>query len=204
MLVRDEASLRLCQSHGLTAEERPDDGFRLREVMDFGPEPPPSSPHRIGVCIFPQHSPRWSSRIEDWWTDCLRALARSLPDCRIEGFCFHTNRDMDFETTRQLFVRAGLDPNGVQPPTPDFRAAITQLRNFSALISTRFHSVVTASVLKIPCVAIALDDYYEVKMRSVIREASSPILLVNPIQSAPEAAVRFFHERIQGRANRPR
>jgi polysaccharide pyruvyl transferase WcaK-like protein len=200
VVVRDEASLHFCHEHGLTAEERPDDGFRLREVIDAKtiPEPDTGAPPSIGVCIFSQFSGHWSSLIEQWWVECLRSMARAFPRWSIEGFCFHTDQDMDFRITRRLFGEAGLDPNAVQAPHPDYRAAIASLGNLRAIVSTRFHALVAASVLEIPCVAVALNDYYEIKMRSALRHARNPIPWLNPTQCSPDALVRQLQQALGG------
>jgi polysaccharide pyruvyl transferase WcaK-like protein len=187
VLVRDAASLDFCRRHGVTAEERPDDGFRLDEVIDgaAGSAWSRESPRLIGVCIFPQFSAQWSLSCEPWWVEALRALVRAFPQQPVRGFCFHTDRRLDFESTRRLFAAAGLDPAAVAPPEPDFRAAIGSLRRFGAIVSTRFHAAVAASVLGIPCVAVAQSDYYEIKMDSAMRPARTPVPVLNPSKSEP-------------------
>lgn len=99
---------------------------------------------------------------------------------------------MDYETARRLFVRAGLDPSRVRPPQTDFRLAIQNLSRYRAVLSTRFHAVVTASGMGIPCVAMAMDDYYEIKMRAAMKHAPELISLVNLSKQPPEAAAAWL------------
>jgi polysaccharide pyruvyl transferase WcaK-like protein len=192
LAVRDEDSLRFCQTHGLDAVEKPDDGFRWRQVVDLPVGPAPHACKTIGVCIYAQHSSQWSAQVETWWVNCLQTLTRTASACQIEGFCFHTGREMDYEITRRLFAQAGLNPDSVRPPESDFRTAIVKLSNYSAVLSTRFHAVVTASEMQIPCVAAVLDDYYETKMRGALKYASAPLRLVNPLHDPPEAAAPWL------------
>ncbi len=192
LAVRDEDSLRFCQLHGLDAVEKPDDGFRWRQVIESPAKPSVPADKTIGVCIYSQHSSQWSAEVERWWVACLQTLTRSLPPGRLEGFCFHTGREMDFEVTRGLFARAGLNPEHVQPPQPDFRAAIVNLANYQAVLSTRFHAVVTASEMQIPCVAMVLDDYYETKMRGALKYSTAPLSLLNPLRDPPETAAQWL------------
>lgn len=182
--VRDEDSLRFCQAHGLNAVETPDDGFRWQRVVAL-PTAPAVNPEKIlGICVFSQHSTEWSDAVENWWVDCLRSLSRAFPDYRLEGFCFHTEKKMDYETARRLFVRAGLSAENVQPPQADYRRAILNLARYRAVVSSRFHAVVTASAMRLPCVATALDDYYEAKMRGALKYAPVPLSVVNPTRDS--------------------
>ncbi len=194
VVVRDEASLEFCRTHGLRAEVRPDDGYRLGEVIDAAAITgrDRNAPPAIGVCIFRQFESGWSPQVEQWWVDGLRALVRAFPRWAIQGFCFHTDRELDFAITRQLFARAGLDPDAVQTPHSDYRAAVGSLRQFKAIVSTRFHAVVAASVFEIPCVAVAGNEYYEIKMRSAVRQARHPIALLDPAHAPPEVMIRHF------------
>ncbi len=190
--VRDEDSLRYCAAHGIAAVEKPDDGFRWREVVTLpAGQPGPSGPETIGICIYPQHSSQWSAQVEAWWVSCLQALRHAMPGSRLSGFCFHTGREMDYETTRRLFGQAGLNPDNVRPPDPDFRAAIVNLSSYRAVLSTRFHAIVTALEMNIPCVAAVLDDYYEAKMRGAARFARSPLSLINPLRDPPRAVAEW-------------
>jgi len=190
VLVRDPDSLRYCQQQGLSATEVPDDGFRWREVVDT-----PStnvSDAAIGVCIFAQYSAHWSDRVEAWWVECLQSLRRSFPAHRLEGFCFHTAPEMDYDITRRLFQRAGLNPDAVRKPDADFRAAVVNLARYQAVVSSRFHAVVTASVIRLPCIAIALDDYYQTKMRGALKHARSPVSILNPMRDSFQAAPEWL------------
>lgn len=204
LLVRDPDSLQFCTTQGLTATERPDDGFRWPQIIDVpSPQSDGKGSNLIGVCLFSQHSALWSDTVEVWWETCLRALTFTLPDCRFEGFCFHTGRDMDYETTRRLFARAGLNPDNVRSPQPDFRTAILDLSRYEMIISTRFHAVVAASALQIPSVAMVLDDYYENKMRGALKYSSAPVSLVNPLHCPPQIAVDWLVQQNTSHRQRP-
>ena len=197
LIVRDEDSLRYCQAHGLNATEKPDDGFRWKQVIDV-PVPSASTASRIlGVCIFSQYSNQWSDRVERWWVDSLRSLSRALPDYELEGFCFHTQKELDYETTRRLFKSADLNPDDVHPPHTDFRAAIMNLARYRALFSSRFHAVVTGSAIPLPCVATALDDYYEAKMRAALKHAPAPLSILSPMRDSPHAAAEWFRRQLK-------
>lgn len=192
LIVRDEDSLRYCQDHGLNATERPDDGFRWEQVADT-PIPSVANAARVlGICIFSQYSENWTGEVESWWIDCLRSLSRALSDYRLEGFCFHTEKKMDHETTRRVFARAGLNPDDVQLPQADFRAAIANLARYRAILSSRFHAVVTGSAIGLPCVATALDSYYEAKMRAALKHAPVPLSILNPTRDAAGAAAEWL------------
>lgn len=196
LVVRDEDSLQFCQAHGLAAVEQPDDGFDWRQVIELPAANPPPATNTIGVCIFSQYSKAWSERAESWWVECLQSLTKALPDHCLEGFCFHTNRQMDYDTTRRLFARAGLSPDNVRPPQADFREAIADLRRYCALLSTRFHAVVSASVLDLPCLAVVLDDYYITKMRGALKHAPAPMSVMNPLTDSAPAAAQWLATRL--------
>jgi len=197
LVVRDETSLQFCQTHELAAVERPDDGFRWRQVIEQ-PTTKLTTARKniIGICIFPQYSSLWSDAVELWWMTCLQALTSALSGYQLEGFCFHTGVAMDYEITRRLFSRAGLNPENVQPPQPDFRSAVLSLRRYDAILSTRFHAIVTASGMQIPCVAIAVGDYYETKMRGALKHAPAPLSLLNPLRDPPRVAAGWLVEQL--------
>ncbi|MFO1514732.1 MAG: polysaccharide pyruvyl transferase family protein [Verrucomicrobiota bacterium] len=89
LMVRDEDSLRFCQAHRLDAIEKPDDGFRWRQVIDLPmTKPPPPANPTFGVCIYSQHSSQWSAEVETWWVNSLQTLARALPACPAGGILF--------------------------------------------------------------------------------------------------------------------
>jgi polysaccharide pyruvyl transferase WcaK-like protein len=190
LIVRDEDSLRYCEAHGLGAVEKQDDGFRWTEVI-AAPAAMASDAKILGVCIFSQYSKQWSGEIERWWIDCLRVLSRTLPEYRFEGFCFHTEKEMDYETTRRMFARADLNPDNVKPPDSDFCAAIRNLTRYRAILSSRFHAVVTGSAIRIPCLATALDSYYEAKMRAALKFAPVPLSIVNPTRDSARTAAEW-------------
>jgi len=192
--VRDADSMRFCQTNGLSASEHADDGFRLAEVLPAihlggGCK---ATPPTLGVCVFPQYAGEWSAGIEQWWEDCLRAVSQALPDWNIEGFCFHTDRSMDYHTTQRVFLRAGLNPGNVHTPEHDYRKAIMRLRRFQGVLSTRFHAIVTATVLRVPSVAVAMNPYYGIKMQSTLKQSTAPACLVNAHQDTPQAASQFL------------
>lgn len=198
LVVRDEASLQFCLTHRLAAVEMPDDGFRWRQVIEQ-PKTKLTAAKKniIGICVFPQYCSLWSDEVELWWVTCLQALTSALRGYQIEGFCFHTGKEMDYEITRRLFSRAGLKRENVQPPSPDFRSAVLSLLRYDAILSTRFHAVVTASGMQIPCVAIALGDYYETKMRGVLKHAPAPLLLLNPLRDPPQVAAGWLVQKLR-------
>jgi len=202
--VRDQPSLSFCHSSGLLADKRPDDGLRLREVLEQTPPLPLSTapPQRIGVCVFGQYSQRWSKRFELWWSDCLGSVASAFPGHQIDGFCFHTDASMEFNLMRRLFRSAGLSPDNVHPPEPDYRKAITLVRGFRAIVSTRFHAVVTASVFKIPCVAVASDQYYETKMQSAVTRADASLLVLDPVETRTDEVARRLRRVLSGEPQR--
>jgi polysaccharide pyruvyl transferase WcaK-like protein len=189
VVVRDETSLRFCREHGLVAEEQPDDGFRLREVIRTRSPEPEHRPggRRLGICIFSQYDDGRSLALEAWWVACLRHLAGMRPGWRFTGFCFHTATEMDYDTTRRLFAKADLDPGAVRRPVADPEQAVAGLQVFDAILSTRFHAVVAAVQFEIPCVAVAVNEYYEIKMRCAARHSPQPLPVLNPVHTAPEA-----------------
>ena len=197
LCVRDEDSLRYCQVHGLNAAEMPDDGFRWQRVVAVPAAPTLNSAKRLGICIFSQHSAKWSVAVENWWIDCLRSLSRSFPDFQLEGFCFHTQKEMDYATTRRMFASAGLNPENVQPPQADYRAAILNLARYRGVVSSRFHAVVTASAIRLPCVATALDDYYEAKMRGALKYAPVPLSVVNPARDSAQSPASWLETQLK-------
>jgi len=181
--------------------EKPDEGFNWRQVFDLAATSlsPPAKP-TLGVCIFSQYSPAWSERAEAWWIECLRLLTAIFPRHQLEGFCFHTNRQMDYDTARRLFARAGLSPDHVRVPQADFRQAIADLRRYQAILSTRFHAVVAASVLGMPCLAVVLDAYYITKMRGALKHAPSPMTVMNPLTDSPTAAAQWLSAKLSDAA----
>ncbi|MFO1514733.1 MAG: hypothetical protein U1F83_17790 [Verrucomicrobiota bacterium] len=87
-------------------------------------------------------------------------------------------------------------PDQVQPPEPDFRTAIANLSNYRAVLSTRFHAVVTASEMQIPCVGMVLDDYYETKMRGALKYSISPLSILNPLRDSPQVAAKWLGSKL--------
>lgn len=197
--VRDSDSLEFCRKHHLEAGEYPDDGFRLNEVVPACKTDTAHKglPRRIGVCVFPQYGDALTDTVDQWWVDCLGLISKKLPDWKIEGFCFHTEPSMDFQTTRKLFERSGLNPQAVHPPEPDYRKAVMLLNRFDGIISTRFHAVVAASTLRIPSVAVGMNDYYAIKMRCALKHASSPALQIAPRQDSAQAVWQFLSRHLE-------
>lgn len=179
VIVRDKESLEWCRQNNVFATLRPDDGFRISEiVMDLQSSKLKEnlSISRIGVCIFYQHGSTISySKFKSWWISFLKFLSQYY---EIEGFCFHTNRYLDFTTTQEIFYAAGLNPKFVQAPISDFREAVKSLNRYRCIITTRFHAAITAGVLGIPYIAVASGRYYLIKMSAALHP-TTPCQLAN-------------------------
>jgi len=187
--VRDQVSHDFCRTHGLRGVLAADDVFTLDWLPARAEKPPGDGPRTIGVCIFQQYGQDANVDVSGWWTECLRGLRRQHPDHVIEGFCFHTGLQDDFRQTVRLFRRAGLSPARVLAPLLDFRAATAGIREYDFVISTRFHAVVVANVLKIPNIAVAAGDYYRAKMSAAVRGHEHLSTLVDPVCAPPETVL---------------
>lgn len=185
LVVRDEASLQLCQNFGVPAEHRRDDGFRALEVLEElnRISARATRPRRIGVNIFNQHGSARHSDSRAWWEALLKLLPRD--DTIIEGFCFHNYLLSDFAVTAESFAEAGLDPHMVRLPEFDFRAGCTQLRDFDGIVSSRFHAIVVGNVIGKRTYAICDGDYYSHKMKAATKECDRSTL-VRQFDSCPE------------------
>lgn len=194
LVVRDDVSMDLCRGCGLNAGRRADDGFRLFECM---PELRRQKHRRlvdtarapaIGVCVYPQHGSVAFPRLEPWWVQFLKAMQQQIPQCTLQGFCFHIDPQLDFSTTVRLFSLAGLEARQVDPPRMDFREAIRSLTSMDVIIATRFHAVVAARVLHIPCLAISTGKYYNAKMATAVSPNEPWCRLVDPTDCSATAA----------------
>jgi polysaccharide pyruvyl transferase WcaK-like protein len=121
-----------------------------------------------------------------WWLECLRRLKTQHPEYEIEGFCFHTSLQAEFQEMTRLFSLARLPDGQVLAPTVDFRQAVEIVHGYDLVISTRFHATVTANVLNIPNIAIAVGDYYRAKMNAAKLGFESICSLINPVSQSPE------------------
>lgn len=195
--VRDTASLDFCHRHGIAGTLRPDDGFRLLELMPelaLSDEPEAhasdAAPRRarVGICIFHQHGSGEFAPLEEWWTRFLRILKRHDAELSVEGFHFHTARNRGFATMVHLFHATGLDVRCVQAPCLDFREAIRKVRTYDVVVSTRFHAVVVANVLNVPHVAVAAGEYYTNKMLAALGPDDTGSRLVTIPEHSPEEA----------------
>lgn len=163
LTVRDESSLVACTSLGVPATLARDDGFRAAEVLP-GVVERRRLEAAVGVNLHAQAGGAGTSASKRWWRDLLGELqSRRI---RTEGFCFHNAPLDDFSATAEAFASAGLDPALVRHPCLDFREACAQVGRYRTIISTRFHAVVTANVLKVPALAVADGAYYQTKMHA--------------------------------------
>lgn len=172
LTVRDPVSENYCRSLGLTVARKPDDGFRIQEVLDSSPFVPADAPTpTIGINFFPQHGSISAARLRKWWTEFL-ALACDN-EMKLEGFCFHVGINADYDPLVELFHSVGLPTWQVTPPVVDFRVACLRLRTYSCVISSRFHAAVACSSFKIPCLAVSCGPYYDAKMAAACSSEST-------------------------------
>jgi polysaccharide pyruvyl transferase WcaK-like protein len=194
LAVRDTESLAFCRQHQLPAELRPDDGFRVLEILSELAHAASAARSalrpRIGICIFRQHGDRDRAAAERWWQQFLQALKAGAEPVEVEGFCFHTNPALDYDTARTRFQAAGLAASAVRRPDPDFRAALRDLRRYDVIVSARFHAIVVANALSIPHVAVAFGDYYRAKMAAAVRRDDPGSRLVSSLTASPEELAR--------------
>lgn len=197
VFVRDKASYEFCLKSDIPAILKADDGFRLREIF---PELLPENKNlriqengvtKIGICIHQQNGNERNSLIEQWWTEFLSRLKRYNGKLHIEGFCFNADPSHEFSTLLRVFEAAGYNKNQVRSPSENFRDAIQTLCNYDLIVSTRFHSIVTASVLGLPYLAFASGEYYINKMSSVREAKNSVGELITPSKT-PGAAVEIL------------
>lgn len=200
LTVRDQTSLEFCRARGIHPLLAPDDAFAL--VKDLVPPMPakPAGPRRqrIGVCIFTQYGQDAKVDLTGWWTEILRGLKAQHPECEIEGFCFHTSLQAEFQEMTRLFPRAGLPVEHVQAPVMDFREAVGRVRGYDLVISTRFHATVTANAFNIPNVAIAAGNYYQSKMSAARLGFESISQLVNPAGQPPQDLLDICKRKLAG------
>ena len=185
VVVRDKESLQWCYKNNIFASFRLDDGFRIIEIFpDLYKKEFKSDDKLIGVCIFYQHGSNISyTKFKYWCCTLLKLLIKN--GFKLEGFCFHTNPNLDFRTTREIFLNIGLDPKLALAPFIDFRQAIEQLNKYRFIITTRFHAAISAGVLGIPYLSIASGSYYITKMHAAMHN-QTPCFLSNPLIDKPK------------------
>lgn len=195
--VRDVKSLELCQAQGILATLLQDDGFRARRCF---PELFTSREHtgdkalKVGLCAYVQHGDLHPERTHAWWLEVVKLL-KVHAQAEMEGFCFHADLGLDFSMLVEVFTEAGVAQRKVIPPCWDFRQAIRRLGRYDAIISSRFHAVVLAKLLRLPHVAVAAGDYYGAKMAAL--EATSPwtTVALDPHRDAPQRALECLLNR---------
>jgi len=189
LAVRDPGSWQFCSRHGLAPRRAVDDGFRVREVVDFAADlgGRPDRKPRIGVNIIVQFGSRNPERARSWWIDLLRRLAAA--PVAIEAFCFHTDVLLDYAEAVECWTAAGLNPAAVRAPELDFRIGCSQLARFDLIVSARFHAVVVGNVLGKVTFGVCDGDYYTRKMRAAAEgfARSQPL---DPIATPAELAAR--------------
>ncbi len=185
LVVRDDASLAFCQEHGLSSSYRPDDGFRVSEVLDLTPSRtvPEREPRRIGVNMFYQYGSIRRHESLAWWAALLGHLSER--NVVLEGFCFHNQIFEDFATACECLAKVGLDYSIARQPELDFRTSCLHLGTFDAIVSSRFHAIVVGNVLQIPTFAICDGDYYDNKMQAATKTFKRSEL-VRQMESPPE------------------
>jgi len=192
LTVRDEVSRDFCRRRGLSPKLAPDDAFAL--VKNWSLSIPAAKlrdrERKIGVCIFRQYGQPMDCDWSDWWTKCLCGLKARYPEMAIEGFCFHTSQQYEFQEMIRLFRRAGIPLSQVKPPEMDFRRATMSIRDYELVISTRFHAVVAANSFDVPNLAVASGDYYLAKMAAAQKGYPNSIL-INPATHSPESMVEL-------------
>ncbi len=188
--VRDGDSQSLCHRLGIVSELRPDDGFRIREVMAIQ-RPPAVDRLPVGINFYRQHGGAAAEPTAAWWREVIRALVAS--GISVAGFCFHNTLASDFSQTVQLFVEAGLPAPLVAFPEADFRTECQRLMSYQAVITARFHAVVVAGVAGLPAIGVADGEYYRSKMAAACKNNPAS-QMVEPNRTAPEQIVRILRQ----------
>ncbi|HTR42527.1 MAG TPA: polysaccharide pyruvyl transferase family protein, partial [Pseudomonadales bacterium] len=194
LTVRDQVSMDFCRTYGIDAALAPDDAFAFVKNLLPSLKPPSARPRKIGVCIFNQYNQ--DPDLTGWWTACLRGLKAQHPEYEIEGFCFHTSLQDEFQEMTRLFSQAGLPPEQVLAPTTDFRKAAGAIRGYDLVISARFHAIITANVFNIPSIAIAASDYYQAKMNAARLGFENICSPINPASQPPEDLLNICKSRL--------
>ncbi len=185
--VRDDDSLALCKQLEIQAERCFDDGFRVKEVVDFSGLAP--SRNVLGVNFFDQWGAYNPASDRRWWRELIGSLNRV--GVHVEGFCFHNQISSDFSKTVELLADVGIDPNRTCAPDLDFRAACRRIAGYRAILTCRFHAAVVANVLGVPTLAMASGSYYSSKMAVAV--AGSPVAkVVDPCIMSVEEAKTFL------------
>ena len=172
--VRDDLSLAFCREHGIAAERRPDDGFRVAEVLPEWPRwmagrgerQRDGAAPRIAICACEQFGAADPAQAESWWLGALEGLVRC--GAEVEGICFHDDHEADHKYIAGLFAEAGIDPRRARPPRSDFRESVRDLLEYDAVITARFHAAVIACAAGIPCATGAAGVYAATKMDSIV------------------------------------
>jgi len=201
LTVRDQASLDFCRAHNINASLEPDDAFAfIKNLSASGPAKPPGTRTRkIGVCIFKQYGQDANCDLTAWWTDCLHGLKAQHPEYEIEGFCFHTSPEAEFQEMTRLFSLAGLAAEHVFAPVMDFKHTVEIVRGYDLVISTRFHATITANVFNLPNIAIAVGDYYQAKMNAARLGYENISSLINPASQPPAELLKMCKNKLAGR-----
>ena len=193
VVVRDEVSLSFCKQHGIAAELRPDDGFRICEVIPGLRRDPVgvagrgrNEPPRIGFCVLEQSNLGGAVYDRKWWIRLLRKLLEYQGRIDVQGFCVNVGVSREFNTMADLFAAAGCGVKRVLPPAPDFRETFSRIASYDVVVSCRYHPVVAADALGIPSVAIASGKYYKAKMSSAKRFGHLVSRVVDPAVDEPE------------------
>lgn len=181
--VRDEDSLIQCARWGIAAEKSVDDGFRVREVVDFSPVR--RRRDTLGVNYFEQTGSAKQYEIRCWWREFLREILRE--GIKLEGFCFHNAVTSDFSMTVELLNEVGLTPSETRPPDMDFRSACQRIVSYGAVVTSRFHAAVVANAMDVPVLAIANGFYYKSKMTAAVGDSAHALMVepgVMPVRQA--------------------
>jgi len=188
--VRDADSQALCHQLGIVSELRPDDGFRIREVMAIE-RPPVVDRLPVGINFHRQHGAAEEEQTAAWWRAVVEALVTNgFP---VAGFCFHNTLASDFSQTVQLFDQARLPAQLVAFPEVDFRTACQRLMSYQAIITARFHAVVVAGVTGLPAIAVANGAYYRSKMAAACKNNPAS-QMVEPNRTEPERIVELLRQ----------
>lgn len=198
--VRDRESLLLCQKLGLEAFQSLDDGFRIAELLDNDTIRQsrlsiPTIKQKIGLCFYHQKGAALEKdQYFDWWLRALSAMKAKGWGDRLEGFCFHSKPQLDFNDLVNLFMQSGLPLRQINPPDFYFLDAIRRLQGFQSVITSRFHAGVTAQALGIPFTAVSSGEFYNHKMASIpLSNVSGHVVMES---TDPEVFVEELSQRL--------
>jgi len=188
--ARDSDSKSICRDLGIASEIRPDDGFRIREVMEIS-DPPSRSKLPVGINFFVQQGGSSSNQITAWWKTVVQTLV--VGGIPVEGFCFHNLLVHDYSQTVQLFAEAELPVEKVACPDVNFRDACRRLSGYSAIITARFHAVVGAGAIGLPSLAVSDGQYYRSKMGAACQNHATS-QLIEPSKTEPYQVLRILQQ----------